>query len=580
MAISSRNTLLAALAFIAFQAQAVNVTVAYQTSAEPAKVAQADNTFAKKSGASVDWRKFDSGASIVRALASGDVQIGNLGSSPLAVAASQQVPIEVFLLASKLGNSEALVVKKTISKPEDLIGKRIAVPFISTTHYSLLAALKHWGIKPGQVEIVNLQPPAIIAAWQRGDIDGAYVWAPAVNALEKDGKVLTDSEQVGQWGAPTLDVWVVRKDFAEKHPEVVKAFAKSAIDAQQPYIANPDVWLKQPENISKLARLSGVPEGDVPGLVKGNTYLTPQQQTAELTGPVNKAIIDTAQFLKEQGKVPAVANDYSQYVTSRFVQYKEAQMLQISHLYADYGGKPALEDINLTLESGELLVVLGPSGCGKTTLLNLIAGFVPYQHGSILLAGKRIEGPGAERGVVFQNEGLLPWRNVQDNVAFGLQLAGIEKMQRLEIAHQMLKKVGLEGAEKRYIWQLSGGQRQRVGIARALAANPQLLLLDEPFGALDAFTRDQMQTLLLKLWQETGKQVLLITHDIEEAVFMATELVLLSPGPGRVLERLPLNFARRFVAGESSRSIKSDPQFIAMREYVLSRVFEQREAFS
>ena len=166
---------------------------------------------------------------------------------------------------------------------------------------------------------MNLQPPAIIAAWQRGDIDGAYVWAPAVNALEKDGKVLTDSEQVGQWGAPTLDVWVVRKDFAEKHPEVVKAFAKSAIDAQQPYIANPDAWLKQPENISKLARLSGVPEGDVPGLVKGNTYLTPQQQTAELTGPVNKAIIDTAQFLKEQGKVPAVANDYSQYVTSRFV---------------------------------------------------------------------------------------------------------------------------------------------------------------------------------------------------------------------------------------------------------------------
>ena len=170
------------------------------------------------------------------------------------------------------------------------------------------------------MEIVNLQPPAIIAAWQRGDIDGAYVWAPAVNALEKDGKVLTDSEQVGQWGAPTLDVWVVRKDFAEKHPEVVKAFAKSAVDAQQPYIANPDAWLKQPENISKLARLSGVPEGDVPGLVKGNTYLTPQQQTAELTGPVNKAIIDTAQFLKEQGKVPAVANDYSQYVTSRFVQ--------------------------------------------------------------------------------------------------------------------------------------------------------------------------------------------------------------------------------------------------------------------
>lgn len=255
-------------------------------------------------------------------------------------------------------------------------------------------------------------------------------------------------------------------------------------------------------------------------------------------------------------------------------------MLQISHLSADYGGKPALADINLTLESGELLVVLGPSGCGKTTLLNLIAGFVPYQHGSITLEGQRVTGPGAERGVVFQNEGLLPWRNVQDNVALGLQLAGVDKAQRRQAAAQMLKKVGLEGAEKRFIWQLSGGQRQRVGIARALAANPQLLLLDEPFGALDAFTREQMQTLLLTLWHETGKQVLLITHDIEEAIFMATELVLLSPGPGRVVERLPLDFSRRFVAGEPCRSIKSDPRFIGQREYILSRVFDQREAFS
>ena len=255
-------------------------------------------------------------------------------------------------------------------------------------------------------------------------------------------------------------------------------------------------------------------------------------------------------------------------------------MLQISHLSADYGGKPALADINLTLESGELLVVLGPSGCGKTTLLNLIAGFVPYQHGSITLEGQRVTGPGAERGVVFQNEGLLPWRNVQDNVALGLQLAGVDKAQRRQAAAQMLKKVGLEGAEKRFIWQLSGGQRQRVGIARALAANPQLLLRDEPFGALDAFTREQMQTLLLKLWHETGKQVLLITHDIEEAIFMATELVLLSPGPGRVVERLRLDFSRRFVAGESCRSIKSDPRFIEQREYILSRVFDQREAFS
>ncbi|ELY6244108.1 taurine ABC transporter ATP-binding subunit [Cronobacter universalis] len=253
-------------------------------------------------------------------------------------------------------------------------------------------------------------------------------------------------------------------------------------------------------------------------------------------------------------------------------------MLQVSHLHASFDGKPALADISLTLNDGELLVVLGPSGCGKTTLLNLIAGFLPVETGSITLDGRAVTGPGADRGVVFQHEGLLPWRSVLDNVAFGLQLQGVGREARRALARQMLAKVGLEGAENRFIWQLSGGQRQRVGIARALAADPQLLLLDEPFGALDAFTREQMQTLLLRLWATSGKKVLLITHDIEEAVFMATDLVLLSPGPGRVQERLSLDFARQFVAGEPARAIKSDPAFIARREYVLSRVFELRES--
>ena len=215
-------------------------------------------------------------------------------------------------------------------------------------------------------------------------------------------------------------------------------------------------------------------------------------------------------------------------------------MLQISHLSADYGGKPALADINLTLESGELLVVLGPSGCGKTTLLNLIAGFVPYQHGSITLEGQRVTGPGAERGVVFQNEGLLPWRNVQDNVALGLQLAGVDKAQRRQAAAQMLKKVGLEGAEKRFIWQLSGGQRQRVGIARALAANPQLLLLDEPFGALDEITRNKLDSDLLRLWQEQNLTVVFVTHSIHEAVFLSQRVIMMAARPGRVVEDIPI----------------------------------------
>ena len=255
-------------------------------------------------------------------------------------------------------------------------------------------------------------------------------------------------------------------------------------------------------------------------------------------------------------------------------------MLTVSHLRASYAGRPALQDISLSIGNGELVVVLGPSGCGKTTLLNLIAGFIPADSGTITLDGQWVTGPGADRGVVFQHEGLLPWRTVLDNVAFGLQLAGVEKRARRAVAAQMLKKVGLAGAEQRFIWQLSGGMRQRVGIARALAADPRLLLLDEPFGALDAFTREQMQELLLTLWRDSGKQILLITHDIEEAVFLASELILLSPGPGRIVERLSLDFGRRYAAGEACRTIKSDPAFIARREYVLSRIFQQREVFA
>ncbi|MFZ4832588.1 taurine ABC transporter ATP-binding subunit [Rouxiella sp. Mn2063] len=252
-------------------------------------------------------------------------------------------------------------------------------------------------------------------------------------------------------------------------------------------------------------------------------------------------------------------------------------MLQVSHLSANYQGRPALKDISLEIGNGQLVVVLGPSGCGKTTLLNLIAGFIAPSSGTITLDDKPVTGPGADRGVVFQHEGLLPWRDVLSNVEFGLQLAGVSKTERQETARRVLKKVGLADYQHHALWQLSGGMRQRVGIARALAADPRLLLLDEPFGALDAFTREQMQELLLNIWRDTGKQVLLITHDIEEAVFLASELLLLSPGPGQVVERLKLNFGKRYADGEACRAIKSDPEFIAQREYVLSKVFQQRE---
>ncbi|WP_024677925.1 taurine ABC transporter ATP-binding subunit [Pseudomonas syringae] len=253
-------------------------------------------------------------------------------------------------------------------------------------------------------------------------------------------------------------------------------------------------------------------------------------------------------------------------------------LLQLEGISAHYPGAaaPVLENINLSLGPQQLLVALGPSGSGKTSLLNLIAGFVTPSGGRITLDGSAVEGPGAERGVVFQDDALLPWQDVLANVAFGLELAGVSRSEREAKAREMLALVDLIGFEQRRIWELSGGQRQRVGLARALAADPRILLMDEPFGALDAFTREQMQELLLQVWQRTAKPVFLITHDIEEAVFLATDLILLAPNPGRIAEHLKLDFGRRYSAGESARAIKSDPRFIETREQVLASVFAQR----
>jgi len=255
-------------------------------------------------------------------------------------------------------------------------------------------------------------------------------------------------------------------------------------------------------------------------------------------------------------------------------------LLELERISAQYPGAntPVVADINLSLGPRQLLVALGPSGSGKTSLLNLIAGFVAPSGGRISLDGVPVQGPGAERGVVFQDDALLPWQNVLGNVAFGLELAGVPRAEREAKAREMLALVDLAGFGERRIWQLSGGQKQRVGLARALAADPRVLLMDEPFGALDAFTREQMQELLLQVWQRTAKPVFLITHDIEEAVFLASELVLLAPNPGRVVERLQLDFGQRYAAGEPARAIKSDPRFIETRENVLARVFSQRQS--
>jgi taurine transport system ATP-binding protein len=255
------------------------------------------------------------------------------------------------------------------------------------------------------------------------------------------------------------------------------------------------------------------------------------------------------------------------------------QTLKVSNVSLTYPGLysdqavVALKGVDLEIADGDFVVALGASGCGKTTLLNLMAGFLSPTEGVIALGGRRIEGPGADRGVVFQKHALLPWLNVINNTEFGLKLQGVERSVRRERAARNLELVGLQDFHRHMIYHLSGGMQQRVGIARALTCDPAMLLMDEPMAALDALTRETIQELLLRVWKLTNKMFFFITHSVEEALFLGSRLIVMSPRPGRITHTYNLEFNRQFLEGESSRAVKSSRRFIDMREEVLSIIY-------
>ena len=320
--------LLAAGAFAALasqaQARADTIRIGYQNEPDPSHAAIVDGAYEKATGDKIEWRKFDSGASVIAALASNAIDIGYAGSSPLAAGVTRGAPIEAFLIAGLIGKAEGLVVRNGsgVNEVKDLVGKKVATPFVSTSHYSLLYVLKHAGVDPTQVDVLNLQPPEIAAAFARGDIDAAYVWDPVLAKAKENGKILIDSSGVAKLGGPTFVTWITRKDFADKHPDVIKAFAKVTLDAYADFRKHPEDYKAGTTKAKTIADFNGAKVEEIFDEVDGAYYPLADEQASDayLGRGTADAIAATAAFLKEQKKVDALLPNYSGTITAEFVK--------------------------------------------------------------------------------------------------------------------------------------------------------------------------------------------------------------------------------------------------------------------
>jgi taurine transport system substrate-binding protein len=309
-------------------AQSKEVTIAYQQIAGPMIVAISNGSVEKATGYKVNWRQFESGAKVSTAMASGDVQVGVIGSSPLAAAVSRGVELQLFWILDDINEAEALVVRNGsgIVKPADLKGKKLGVPFVSTTHFHTMYALEQWGIKPSELEILNMQPNQIAAAWERGDIDAAFVWDPALGRIKQKGKVLITSGELSRKGKATFDGIAVQKKWGEANPDFMAKFVKVLADADAAYRANPAQWdAASPQAKAIAAKIGGEPK-EISEAIK--LYAFPPAETqASATwlgggkdGGAARAIKFTADFLKDQKRIDTVASDYSAFVTPKYVE--------------------------------------------------------------------------------------------------------------------------------------------------------------------------------------------------------------------------------------------------------------------
>jgi taurine transport system substrate-binding protein len=312
---------------------AKEVTIGYQGMFNPMKYAIDQKLVEKETGYDIKWRKFDSGAKAITAMAAGAVDMTVAGSSPIASAASNGVEMELVWVMENIADAEALVVKNGsgINSPADLKGKRIAVPFVSTTHFHMLFALEQFGLSEKDVKLINMQPNAIMAAWQRGDIDGAFIWDPALGKIKQDGSVLISSKQLSAWGKPTFDGMIANKQFAAENGEFVSKFITVVANVDQQYRAGKETFsAKDPMAVSVAKLAGGEPEGAVDAMnlyefLDVDTQLSCQWLGCGKEGGASKALEATSAFLLKEKKISALMPDYSVFVNPSYAEAAKAQ---------------------------------------------------------------------------------------------------------------------------------------------------------------------------------------------------------------------------------------------------------------
>jgi taurine transport system substrate-binding protein len=306
------------------QAQPKEVTIAHQDMLVPWRIVMESGELEKTTGYKINWRMFGGGGDVIKAMASGDVQLGEAGSSPVTAAASQGQDLKLFWILDDIASAEALVARNGsgVNSVKDLAGKKVATPFVSTAHYQLMAALRLEGVDAKSVTVLNMRPPEIAAAWERGDIDATFIWDPVLSKIKGNGKVITTSGAIGAKGYPTFDGFIVNAKWAAANEGFMVALVKALAKADEEYRKNPAAWTADSAQVKAVAKWTKADPKDVPAAMALYRYPTTAEQlsAAWLGGGAAKAMANTAAFLKEQGRIPEVKPDYGAFVTDVYVK--------------------------------------------------------------------------------------------------------------------------------------------------------------------------------------------------------------------------------------------------------------------